>query len=232
MQDTSALYKEILADPRHWTETILKINGVTYDSHSLVSMKTTSSIFPGDSPELGGCVARKIDATIMKPSEAIPPMALMEPMVRLADGTRNSEWLPKGKFYIDTRQEEDVSAESDGLHMVGYCRMMFAECDCPINIDWPASDIDVVRMIAQDLDVELDQRTVNAINRRYTIQIPTGYSSREVLGAIAAMYGGSFIMSDEGKLLLIQLDSMPEETFYLINNHRDAITFGGVRILV
>ena len=55
---------------------------------------------------------------------------------------------------------------------------------------------------------------------------------REVLENIAAMYAGSFIMSDTGELLLVTMFGIPKETSYLIDNVGFAITFGGDRILV
>ena len=66
----------------------------------------------------------------------------------------------------------------------------------------------------------------------YDIGLPVGYSMREVLSNIASMYGGNWIMTFEGKLRLVTLTELPEETYYLLEEHFDAITFGGDRILV
>ena len=49
---------------------------------------------------------------------------------------------------------------------------------------------------------------------------------REVLGIIAASYGGNFVMSDEGMLLLIRLADLPKETNLLITEYGDTIVFG------
>jgi hypothetical protein len=46
------------------------------------------------------------------------------------------------------------------------------------------------------------------------------------------MYGGSFVTSDTGELLLVTMFGIPKETNYLIENAGFAITFGGDRILV
>jgi hypothetical protein len=53
-----------------------------------------------------------------------------------------------------------------------------------------------------------------------------------VLGYIAAMYAGSFVMSDLGELRLIPINNIPKETRRLIDQSGNAILFGGVRILV
>ena len=70
------------------------------------------------------------------------------------------------------------------------------------------------------------------MNKGYMFPLPLGYSSREVLGLIAASYGGNFIISDENQLLLIKLGDLPRETNYLIDEDGDVIIFGDDMILV
>ena len=82
------------------------------------------------------------------------------------------------------------------------------------------------------MGVSVDPRTTAMITQGYTIPLPTGYTLREVLGYIAAMYVGCFIMSDAGELRLVSILELPPETNYLIDQLGDAITFGGDRILV
>ena len=55
---------------------------------------------------------------------------------------------------------------------------------------------------------------------------------REILGYIAAMYAGNFIMSDDGKLRLVRLNEIGIETHYLVDTAGYVLTFGGDRILV
>lgn len=147
--------------------------------------------------------------------------------------TTSSEWLPMGVYYIDTRE---TSKNGDGLDVLtihGYDAMLFAEQLYPdTEHDWPRSDVEVVTEIAATMDVEVDQRTWDLMTGNYSISLPAGYSMREVLGYIAAMYVGSFIMTETGKLRLVSLVELPPETNYLIDPAGNAITFGGVRILV
>ena len=56
--------------------------------------------------------------------------------------------------------------------------------------------------------------------------LPVGYSSREMLGIIAASYGGNFVMSDVGELLLLKLGDFPPETNYLIDQGGNVLVFG------
>ena len=88
-----------------------------------------------------------------------------------------------------------------------------------------------VNLFCQMMGVKLDKRTV--LNSAYIIDYPANdYTIRNELCFIAAAHGGNWIITDEGNLLLVPLLSMPAETNYLITEYGDAITFGGVRILV
>lgn len=259
MQKTSALYQELLSAD-HSVETRLAIGetgvlitkqgeaitfgGVSiltgssgadggYDETMLMSMETDSRVFSEDTPSVGDCISRQIDIEMLKPFGEIPTRARMVPYVRLTDGYRFSEWIQKGVFYIDTRTKKEDGSTVEKIVIRGYDDMLKAEQDYPASpLAWPARDIDVVREIAAFIGVALDPRTIPIINRGYTIQYPAGYSCRDVLGYIAAMYAGCFVMSDIGELRLVTIYGIPKETRYLIDRSGAAITFGGVKILV
>lgn len=260
MQNTSKLYQDIVAG-NHWFETRLCIGdtgvlieksgaaitfgGVRilvaasgpdagYGENMLVSMTTKKPLFSG-TPTVGNTCAGEIDVSILKPYGAIPKRALIAPFVRATDGARFSEWIPKGKYYIDKRSESEIGNDSlMALH--GYDGMMLAEADYPpeTNLDWPARDIQVVEEIAADMGVGIDSRVYKIIKNGYEVQYPAGYSEREILGYIGAMYAGNWCMNDFGELMLIPVAGIPKETRYLIVGGTDsrAITFGGDRILV
>ena len=261
MQETSALYQELLASD-HKMDTRLAIGemgvlitkqgesitfggvsiltGTTgadggYDETLLCEMETDTSVFSGETPTVGDCISSRITVEMHKPYGAIPEMARIVPYVRLRskDGKRYSEWIQKGVFYIDTREDKDDGSAIEKIVITGYDDMLKAEQDYPSStLSWPAKDIDVVREIAAFLGVSIDSRTIPIINRGYTINYPAGYSCRDTLGYIAAMYAGCFVMSDLGELRLITIHGIPKETRYLIEPTGFAITFGGDRILV
>lgn len=204
-----------------------------YDQTILISLGTESRVFGEETPTVGCCVAGEIDIEMLKPVGEIPKQARLVPYVRLTDGTRCSEWIQKGVFYLDTRQKKEDGSSIEKLVIHGYDAMLKAEQDYPASkLSWPAKDISAVREIAEFLDVSVDSRTVALMTRGYRIQYPARYSCREVLGYIAAMYAGCFVMSDLGELRLVALNSIPSETRYLIAEGGQPITFGGVRILV
>jgi hypothetical protein len=279
MQNTSALYRQILSQDNHWFETKVRINGIDYGESMLMGVSTTSSMFSGN-PEVGRAISGEISLSMIAPSNTIPRMARIEPFVRVCakmatapdvsmqndivtfgssfsqtDGiidlgtsavlsndivyfrssysTVSSEWLPMGVYYIDTRE---TTKNGDGLNILtlhGYDAMLFAEQDfAGTSLDFPAIDTDIVAEIASTMGVQVDDRTYDLMTDEYTMPLPSGYSLREILGYIASMYVGSFIMSETGELRLVSILELPPETNYLIDNAGDAITFGGDRILV
>lgn len=260
MQNTSKLYQDIIAGD-HWFETRLCIGdtgvlieksgdaitfgGVRilvaasgpdagYGENMLVSMSAKKPLFSG-TPTVGNTCAGEIEVSIVKPHGEIPKRALLAPYVRATDGSRVSEWIPKGKYYIDKRSESEFGNDAL-LTLHGYDGMLFAEADYPSEsqLDWPAKDIKVVEEIASDIGVGIDSRVYEIVKNGYAVQYPAGYSEREVLGYIGSMYAGNWCMNDSGELMLIPLAGLPKETRYLIVGGGDsrAITFGGVRIFV
>lgn len=257
MQETSNLYKEIISG-EHWKECRLVIGekgklitelnetilfGGTrilvgssgadagYAEDIIVSMQTYTSMFSGANPGVGECVAGEISATILKPKGEITRMSRVVPYVRVSNGEKHSEWIQKGVFYIDQRSSSGEDNELLEIH--GYDAMLFSEADYPSSDDeWPRKDIDVLRDIAKEMDVTIDSRTVEIMQNGYMVQYPAEYSQREVLGFLAAMYAGSFVMSDTGELRLIQMNGIPHETSFLTDHAGYVLTFGGERILV
>lgn len=239
MQAVSELYRAIVSGP-YQTETKLVIGDTEYGSGRLVSLSTARSLLGSETPRLGQAVAREISVTVYAESANIPRMAVMRPYVRAFNTTSASEWIPKGVYYIDTREQEQ-----DALTLHGYDRMMFAEAQYPeSDLDWPAADIDVVDEIADALGVDVDERTRATITQRFPIQLPEQYATdgeadmsdvftmRDTLAGIAGLYGGVFIFNDLGKLQLICPWDAPQETFLLTTEAGNYLTFGGTRILL
>lgn len=141
----------------------------------------------------------------------------------------SSEWLPQGVFFVDTRERTVSGTGEDVLELHGYDAMLKAEQDYPdTNHTWPYLDISVVNEIAQTMGVEVDSRVAGFITAGYMVNLPTGYSMREVLGNIAAAYAGSFIMSPEGKLMFVPVYGLdPDvEGSYLADEDGNALLFG------
>lgn len=233
MQTVSALYNTIIAGDNYWFETQLIIDGVgTFGETQLFSINTNVEMFQ-NTPTIGKAVAGEIEIKMLKPVNEIPSMAKLQPQVRVCNGSQQSEWLAQGIYFIDTRETTKNEDGLDVLTIHGYDAILKAEqYFVSENITGDSTDTDMVDEIADIMGVSVDARTYTLMTEAYTIPLPTGYTLREVLGYIAGMYVGCFVMSDIGELRLVSLLEMPPETNYLIDQLGDAITFGGDRILV
>lgn len=229
MHTTTDLYRALLEDPGHVKQHKVVIAGVEYGEDKLISLRVPGFLFPGRGPSVGGAVSREIDLSLRGP-EPIPRMAEIEVFTRLVLGSQVSEWIPKGVFYIDTR---DHDPDIDVLTIHGYDAMLKAEQPFFSEGDpgsWPRSAPEVVAEICRRIGFDLDSRTV--LNASYMVPFPNDYTMREILRHVAAAHVGNWIITDAGELRLVRLNELPPETNYLVTEHGYAITFGGVRILV
>lgn len=229
MQETSELYKTILADERHRKETRLLVDGTEYAEDDIIEMKTTAALFAEGVLSVGSAVAREIDVSLF-PRGSIARMARLEPFVRMVLGDSVSEWIPKGVFWIDTREPDDSTGV---LTIHGYDAMLKSEqvWEPSQSLTFPMTFRAAARLIAGEMGVELDNES--DISTRWEVDYPANdYTLRDVLRYIAAGCGGNFIMTDSGKLRLVQLGKLPEETYYLVDERGNPITFGGDRIVV
>lgn len=232
MQSTSDLYKQILDNPAHHKETKLDISGTEYTEANIVSVETSGGLYT--TPGIGNCAARQINLEVL-PIGTIPRQAQIKVYVRLVLGNQTSEWIPKGTFFISTRARNKVT---DSLTITGYDAMLKAESvwlNSNYDIEnWPMSQIDAVDDIAYRMGVEVDSRTV--LSSQFPVNYPVDENGdltmREVLGYIAVSNAGNWIITDEGKLLLVKFGDIPDETNYLVNEGGNCITIGGDRILV
>ena len=355
MQNVSRLYAEIYYSQNYYVETSLVIGEkgylITEDAERILfgdtaiivdgsssgdsgygetlinSIKTTRRVFSNNKPEVGCCPSSEIYVEMHNPKGNIERMAMIVPYVRLVsyDDGRRSEWLRKGVYFIDTRDNTHNDDNLDIVTMHGYDAMMKTEVpygslyteiefcitstsssadsslgdwtksngvytatyynskiqnNKSISIDYtdedsetfgatvtttqivggvrfttsttppdnvfgkviirdvdtlgfPATDIDVVRDIADKIGVSLDMRSDGThksveeyINKGYTIQYPAEYTMREVLSYIGAMYAGNWIINDEGNLQFIGIYDLPEQTHLLTDEIGYRLTFG------
>ena len=223
-QATSDLWKTLWRSKNTEKEYGFDINGTWYGPDAEVKHSVTSGLYE----EFGIGNATISQLTLSAYADDIPRGATIKRYIRLKNGDQASEWLPKGVFFINRR------AEDDGYWTVeAFDAMRKAEAVWEPNqaLEFPMSMQDAVAEFARIMGVEVDSRTV--LNASYTIDYPANdYTIRQELCYIAAAHAGNWIITDAGKLLLVPLLSIPEETNYLVDERGDAIMFGGVKILV
>lgn len=207
-----------------------------YGEDALMGLTVTNAMFSG-TPSLGKAVAGEIDVQMIEPLGNIPRMAAIRAYCRIYNDSLTSDWIEQGTFYIDTREISQNFHGENIIKLHGFDAMLMTEQAYVWNLEAPATDIDVVRDIAAQLQFNVDQRTVDIMTSGYTIESEQvgQYTMREVLGYLAGAYAGSFIMSPQNELRLVQLITPPSETNYLSLSEGGiiyAIAFGSDRILV
>lgn len=231
-QATSALWKALWRAKGTIREYQFDIAGTVYGPEAEVTHSVDSGLY--EQFGIGGAAMAKLTLSLF--ADSIPRAATIKRYIRLRNGEQVSEWLHKGVFFANRRGEED------GYWTIeAYDAMRKAErpWEPDPGLEFPLSMPAAVNEFMRVMGTELDART--KLNPAYTIDYPasdpdseTGdyYSIRQELQWIAAAHGGNWIVTDEGKFLLVPLLSVPEETNYLVTEYGDAITFGGVKILV
>lgn len=233
MYQTSERYKTLLADPLHYKEIKLDIAGVEYAEKDIISAEIPPSALY-EQFGIGNCVARELDIEVF-PIGEIPRQAKISVFARLVLGEQASEWIPQGVFFISTRLKNKIT---ESLSITAFDAMLKAEevwlTEDYDYDDWPKSQKDTVEDIAYRIGVEVDERTVlpDVFPVDYPVDENGDLTMREVLGGIAVSNAGNWVITMEGKLRLIGAATMADETNYLVSEIGDAITFGGVRILV
>ena len=229
MHTVSDLYRSIYSG-RHHKEIMVRVDGIDYGSDSIVTLKTYNALFSENRPVIGSCVSGEIDLSYFPGDTKPPRMAKIEPFVRLSDGQRVSEWIPKGVFYSDTK----IIDKEIALYAIhGYDAMLKAEQPFMHEGDpgeWPRPAKAVVLEIAEKIGVTVDART--ELKEQILVPFPNDFTCREILGHIATAHCGNWIISDAGELLLVGLSSIPKETNLLVDDTGDVIKFGEVAILV
>lgn len=240
MQVTSPLYQSIISGP-HSIEVKLDIAGTEYGMDRLMNLRTMKAMLGEQKPTLGLAVSGEIDVTVIESTDNVPRMAQMTVYVRVVNRNNTaSEWIKKGVYYIDTRQEM-----SDQLKIHGYD--ILAKAEVPYSdsaLAWPSRDVLVMEEIANSVGMEIDSRTYDLMTQSFTVQLPQQYvtdgnsdvgdyfTKRETLAGIAGLYGGSFIINDLGKLQLVCPWNRPVETYFLVDEYGDYLVVGGQRVYI
>ena len=243
MQDTSALYKQIYSSRNYKVETVLAIGNQTpqtaYTEEDIISLSTSKRVFQNNYPEVGCCICGEIDISMYMPSEDIPRQAMLVPWVRLVsteDGSY-SEWLKKGVYFIDTRQNTKNRDNMAVLTIHGMDAMIKTEQLYPsTTLEFPTTPLQLADDIASKIGTVVDSRCRQHLNKNYEVPYPSNYTMREALSQIGLAIGGNWIMNDIGELQFIPLWELPKETNLLIDNVGYRIVFGvdpnDARILV
>lgn len=226
-QQTSELWKTLWRTRNTRQEFGFDIEGVWYGPEAEIDHSVDSGLY--EEYSIGNATTAKMTLKIY--TDLVPRAATIKRYVRLRNdenGYQVSEWIPKGVFFTNRRSEEDGLWTIEAFDSMRKAEKIWIPDQM---LEFPMTMPDAVDEIARIMQVQVDPRT--QLNPAYTIDYPANdYTLRDELRYIAAAHGGNWIVTDEGKLLLVPLLSAPPETWYLVTEYGDPITFGGDRILV
>lgn len=202
------------------------INDVEYGKSDIASCQIEFPLF--DTLSVGNACSAEIEMEFW-PKGIIPRNAVIVPKAKESE---DDEWKTLGVFYLDERSE----SSGGKMRIVGFDAMLKAEEKwVPQNeLAFPMQMSDTVRLIADMMGLNgIDERTAFETGENYRVDYPANdYTLRDALRFIAAAHMGNWIITEEEKLLLVPVFSIPDETSYLVTEDGDAIVFGGVRITV
>lgn len=227
---TSGLWKTLLKKPGTIKEYQFNINNTIYGPEAEVSHSVDNGLY--EEFGIGNAACAKLTLSMF--TDNIPRAATIKRYIRLINGDQVSEWLPGGVYFVNRRAVEDGYWTVEAFDVMRKAEQPW-EPDQSLSFPLPMTK--AVDIFCRIMGCELDERTV--LNPAYTIDYPasdpeseTGdyYSIRQELQWIAAAHGGNWIVTAEGKLLLVGLGQEPEETNYLVTEYGAPILFGGVAI--
>ncbi len=181
MKQTTQSYKDIFANPNHWAEHQVTINGVTYGMDAIVKLSTPGQLFDTSGPGIGSAVSREMELEFM-PRGTIPAAAKCVVKTRIgaideATGFEQwSTWIPMGEFYIDSRAY-DETGEVMKVHC--YDAMLKTEyvyldkhMDSDSGASWPKQAREVYQNISADIGVTGSADVIQAIPASWVMPYP------------------------------------------------------------
>lgn len=214
MKQTTQSYKDIFANPNHWAEHQVTINGVTYGMDAIVKLSTPGQLFDTSGPGIGSAVSREMELEFM-PRGTIPAAAKCVVKTRIgaideATGLEQwSTWIPMGEFYIDSRAY-DETGEVMKVHC--YDAMLKTEyvyldkhMDSDSGASWPKQAREVYQNISADIGVTGSADVIQAIPASWVMPYPGNKTARDLLREIAVALGGNFVVNDSGLLACVRL---------------------------
>lgn len=218
MHSVSNLWRELVGRARRKAYVVISGGAYRqeYGESEIASAFVSGRTF--DAPSVGNAASRQLDMTFLPKKDGngnaipIPRMAKIELYVSLVWGEWETEALKKGVFFIDTRSTDAVTGWTTvrGFDSNLMMEQALAESESDVIPDDTAG---LMNLIAQKIGVEIDSRTAM---RNYALNVFESdrrakyMTMRQVAGYVAGLYGGNWIITDEGRLRLLPLSQSSE----------------------
>jgi len=204
-------------------------NGDSYKEYATITAPVISrSLLSGDALSVGNAIAGQLKFAVMT-TDTIPKSAKIVILARVKDDENVSEWLEFGTFWIDHRTVTDSIIDIEAYDAMKKGNQPYPDDSQTLN--WPKTIAVVVTRIAEQMDVEIDSRTVtdvvnnSAIGGLNIITKPTDdMSLLIILQRIGEIIGGNWIITADNELRFVQIISPTDVNGYLLDHASEIVT--------
>jgi len=191
-----SLFQNLIIQPYRRFEVRALVNGVEYGADSIVEFTIDEAITESDDFSIGNAIPARLDISF-RTTDKFPVNSEIRPFLRLKGSTADTEWLPLGFFYIDSRK-----FENDVWKFTCYDKLMQANQPWKTNLMLPAPMRDVIDEICEQLNITLCPDTVI---KHYEVPLMThDFTMRQVIGYIAACHAANARINKDGELCFIK----------------------------
>ena len=195
MYSVSSLFQNLIKLPNREFDIKALVNDVEYGADSIVEFTIDEAITEGDDFAIGSAIPSRMDIHF-KTVDEFPSNAEIKPFIKLK-GNTDTEWMPVGVFYIDSRK-----FENDVWKFTCYDKLMQANQPWETSLMLPAPMRDVIDEICETLGVKLCADTVI---KHYEVPLMThNFTIRQVIGYIAACHAANAKINKDGELCFIK----------------------------
>mgnify|MGYP001443807245 FL=1 len=196
MYSVGSLFQNLIIQPYRRFEVRALVNGVEYGADSIVEFTIDEAITESDDFSIGNAIPARLDISF-RTTDKFPVNSEIRPFLRLKGSTADTEWLPLGFFYIDSRK-----FENDVWKFTCYDKLMQANQPWKTNLMLPAPMRDVIDEICEQLNITLCPDTVI---KHYEVPLMThDFTMRQVIGYIAACHAANARINKDGELCFIK----------------------------
>ncbi len=196
MYSVGSLFQNLIKQPYRRFEVRALVNGVEYGADSIVEFTVDEAITESDDFSIGNAIPARLDISF-RTTDEFPVNSEIRPFLRLKGSMADTEWLPLGFFYIDSRK-----FENDVWKFTCYDKLMQANQPWKTSLMLPAPMRDVIDEICEQLSISLCPDTVI---KHYEVPLMThDFTMRQVIGYIAACHAANARINKDGELCFIK----------------------------
>lgn len=166
---------------------------VEVSGSSVVDFDMEDSGITGEEFMLGAVVSSKLNMSL-RTTESIPDNAKIQPFIRMLNPLGDTEWLPLGVFFVDSRVKK-----GGVIQLTCFDKLITAQRLYDSGLLYPVDMQTVLEEIALLLGLHIAPGLV--LDKSYVVtENPKGYTYRDVLGFISTAYSSSVRINREGYL--------------------------------